>query len=70
MNQHELSQAKDKDLISSLVAIKRAAIAARKLAIQTNTAIVVCENGKIVRRTAQQLQLEAAATPNSSEGKE
>lgn len=56
MNEHDLSQAKDKDLISSLVAIKRAAIAARKLAIQTNTAIIICENGKIVRRTASELQ--------------
>lgn len=55
MSQRELSQAKDKDLISSFYALKRAAMAARQLAIQTNTAIVICENGKILRRTAAEL---------------
>ena len=59
MTQKELSQAKDSDLFFALDAMKRAALAARKLAVQTNTAIVVYENGKIVRRTALQLQDEA-----------
>lgn len=62
----ELSQAKDKDLIYSLDAIKRAALAARQLAIETDTAIVLWENGKVVRRTAQQLLLEAGVAPSAT----
>lgn len=42
-------------MIAGLGALKRAAISARELAIQTNTAIIVCEDGKIVRRSAAEL---------------
>ena len=65
MTQHELSKAKDKDLITSLIAIKRAAGMARKVAMQTGTAIVISENQKIVRRTAAQLQAAAESKTGS-----
>jgi F420-dependent methylenetetrahydromethanopterin dehydrogenase len=36
--------------------MKRAAIMARELAVQTNTAIIVVRDGKIVRVTADELR--------------
>lgn len=55
MTRQELDKAKDKDLIASVAAIKRAAAQARQIAVQTGTAIVVGRGGKIVRRTAAEL---------------
>lgn len=55
MTRHELSKAKDQDLISSVAAMKRAAALARQVAVQTGTAIVVSEDEKMVRRTAAEL---------------
>jgi len=67
MNCLELETAKDKDLVTSVEAMKRAAAMARKTAIQTNTAIVVARGNKIVRVTANELTSTAmACTPNSS----
>jgi hypothetical protein len=43
-----LSEAKDEDMRYALVALERAALRAREIAKQTNTAIVVVENGEIV----------------------
>jgi hypothetical protein len=60
MTQQELNTAKDKDLISSLSAMKRAATQARKLAIQTDTAIILMKDQKIVRLTAAELRNEAS----------
>jgi imidazolonepropionase-like amidohydrolase len=56
MNTKDISQAKNKDLAGSLAAMKRAAVMARELAVQTNTAIVVVRDGKIVRITADELR--------------
>lgn len=56
--QTEIRKAKDKDLGASLAAIKRAAALARKVAIQTATAIVLIKGGKQVRVTAEQLRRE------------
>ena len=56
MGRHELGKAKDKDLVTSVAAMKRAAAMARKAAIQTGTAIVVVRNEKIVRLTADDLR--------------
>lgn len=50
-----ISQAKDKDLVGSLAAMRRAARMAREQAILTNTAIVVTKDNKIVRITAEEL---------------
>jgi len=61
MTQHELHNAKDKNLVASLEAIKRAAQLARKEAIQTDTAIVVLKDQKIVRLTAEDIRQEGKA---------
>ena len=55
MTQHELSKAKDQDLISSVGAMKRAAALARQVAVQTGTAIVVSKDEKLIWRTAAEL---------------
>ncbi|MGE0667383.1 MAG: hypothetical protein AB7O49_12570 [Sphingomonadales bacterium] len=56
MTPQELSKAKNPDLRTSLVAMRRAAEMARKIAIQTNTAIVMVRDGKPVRVTAEELR--------------
>jgi len=56
MSRHELGKPKDKDLVTAVAAMKRAATMARKAAIQTGTAIVVVRNAKIVRLTADDLR--------------
>jgi len=56
VNQQELSQAKDKDLAASLIAMRRAARMAREQAMRTDTAIVVIRNEKPVRVTAEELR--------------
>jgi hypothetical protein len=58
MKEQELIYAKDKDLLASLQAIKRAAESARKRAIQTGTAIVILKDQQMVRLTAEQLRQE------------
>ena len=54
VTQQELSQAKDKDLAASLIAMRRAARMAREQAVRTDTAIVVIRNEKPVRVTAEE----------------
>ncbi|MFN0300261.1 MAG: hypothetical protein ACKVQU_07880 [Burkholderiales bacterium] len=56
MTQQELSQAKDKDLAASLIAMQRAARMAREQAVRTDTAIIVIRNHKLVRVTAEELR--------------
>lgn len=56
MTRDQLTQAKDKDLAASLIAIRRAARAAREAAVRTNTAIVVQRDQKAVRVTAEELR--------------
>lgn len=56
MKQQDLSKAKNPDLRASLAAMQRAAELARRTALQTNTAIVVVQNGKLVRIPAEQLR--------------
>ena len=56
MTQQELSQAKDKDLAASLIAIRRAARMAREQAVRTDTAIIVIRNQQPVRVTADELR--------------
>ena len=60
MTAKELRLAKDKDLVGSVRAMKRAAKLARQVAIQTGTAIVIMRDKKIVRITAKQLRREMA----------
>lgn len=54
----DLSKAKDPDLRASVQAIQRAAAMARKIAIQTDTCIVIVQDQKLVRISAQQLRQE------------
>ena len=56
MNHNDLARATDPDLRASLAAMKRAALAARKTAIQTDTGIIVVRDGKPVRISAKQLR--------------
>jgi hypothetical protein len=56
MKQQDLSKAKNPDLRASLAAMQRAAELARRTAMQTDTAIVVVQNGKLVRISAEQLR--------------
>lgn len=66
MNPKDLSSAKDPDLFSSVAAIQRAAMLARQVAIQTGTAIIVCQDGKIIRRTAAELIAASLNPPEAS----
>lgn len=61
MTQQELGTAKDKDLIASVEAMKRAAAMARREAVRTDTAIVVVKDSQIVRLTAAEIRKKGAA---------
>ena len=56
MKNQDISQARDPVLRGSVAAMNRAAELARKTAIQTDTAIVMVRDGKIVRVSAQELR--------------
>jgi len=58
MKAKDLSEAKCPELRASLAAMERAAAMARKIAIQTDTALVIVQDGKIVRIPAEQLRRE------------
>lgn len=56
MTPQELAKAKNPDLRASLAAMHRAARLARKIAMQTDTGIVVVREGKLLRISAEQLR--------------
>ena len=56
MKKTDIFQAKNPDLSASLIAMQRAAKSARLIALQTNTAIVLIQDGKLVRIPAEQLR--------------
>lgn len=56
MTQHELAKAKDPDLRTSVQAMKRAAMEARRIAVQTDTGIVIVRDNKIVHVSAEELR--------------
>lgn len=56
MKQQDLFKAKNPDLRASLAAMQRAAELARRTALQTDTAIVVVQDGKLIRISAEQLR--------------
>ena len=58
MTVRDISQARDPILRGSFAAMQRAAKRARQVAMQTDTAIVIRRNGKLVRITAEQLRAE------------
>jgi len=56
MKAQDLSKAKTPELRASLAALERAAAMARKIAIQTDTALVIMQDGKVIRIPADQLR--------------
>jgi hypothetical protein len=56
MMQKHISQAKNRDLPASLIAIHRAARMAREQAVRTNSSIVIMQEGKIVWISAEELR--------------
>ena len=61
MNANDLAKAKDPDVRAALGALRRAAQAARKTAIQTNTHLVIVKDGRLQRIGASELALQEAA---------
>ena len=61
MNPPDLATARDPDLRASLAALQRAAALARKVAIQTDTGIVIMQDQKLRYITAEELRQEALA---------
>ena len=57
----DISEARNSDLRGSLAAMQRAAAEARRIAIETDTGIVVVRDGKTVIISADELRKEAAA---------
>ena len=65
MSAKDISTAKNPYLRASLAALQRAAALARETAIQTNTNIVIEENGKVVRILAEELRRKASEAKES-----
>ena len=61
MNQRQPAQTISEDVQNELAAFQRAALEARKIAIQTNTGIVIRRDGQLVELSAADLIAEAAA---------
>lgn len=56
MDTNDITTAKDPALRASMTAMQRAAALARQTAIQTQTHVVIVEDGKIVRISADELR--------------
>ena len=56
MNGKDITKAKDPILRASPAAMERAAALARKIAIETDTAIVLVKDGKVIRIPASELR--------------
>lgn len=60
MKSRDISTANDPVLRGSMAAMKRAALMARQIAIQTNTDLIIFRKGKVVRISADELRRETA----------
>lgn len=60
MDANDLAQAKDPDVRAALGALRRAAQAARKTVVQTNTHLVIVKDGRLQRIAASELALQEA----------
>jgi len=58
MKTSDITKAKDPVLRGSLNALKRSAAAARKIAIQTDTHLVIVKNGQLLRLSPDELRKE------------
>lgn len=56
MTQDQITQAKNRDLPASLIAIRRAARSAQEIAVRTGTDIFVQRGQEIIRITADELR--------------
>ena len=56
MKTNDITKAKDPALRGSLNALRRSAAAARKVAIQTDTHLVIVKDGKLLRLSAEDLR--------------
>ncbi|MDS4031979.1 MAG: hypothetical protein RKO66_18195 [Candidatus Contendobacter sp.] len=54
--QDDIANAQDPDMRASLAAMRRAARLARQAAMQTDTGIVIVQNGVVVRVSAEELR--------------
>jgi hypothetical protein len=68
MTPQDLEKSTNPDLRASLAAMRRAAEEARRIAIQTNTALVVVRDGVLARVPAEVLREEAAAPSQGMQG--
>ena len=59
MKTNDITKAKDPALRGSLNALRRSAAAARKLAIQTDTHLVIVKDGQLLRLSAEELRQQA-----------
>ena len=55
MKTKDISEAKDPDLRASMAALQRAALQARKTAIQTGTNLIIVKDGQLLRISAEEL---------------
>ena len=56
MKPEDISQAKDPDIRAGLGTLKRAALLARKTAIQTDTDLIIVKDGQLTRISAKELR--------------
>lgn len=61
MKIEETGRSKNPDVRDAMAAMQRAADLARKTAIQTGTAIIIVQDGKRVRVTAEELRKQESA---------
>lgn len=59
MKTRDISESKNPDLRASMAALQRAALLARKIAIETGTHLVIVKDGKLLRISAEELRREA-----------
>ena len=59
MKTNDITKAKNPALRGSLIALRRSAAAARKVAIQTDTHLVIVKEGQLLRLSAEELRRSA-----------
>lgn len=66
MKTNDITKARDPALRGSLNALRRAAVAARQVAIQTDTALVIVKDGRLQRVSAEALRQDSAEKVSKS----
>lgn len=67
MNPRDISKARNPDLRASQAALRRAALLARKTAMQTDTDLIVVRDGRTIRIPAETLRREAKGDRDSTQ---